>query len=204
MATLGSSGNAHGAISSCQSSLQEKLIKTSEQTFTALKWPWKSGEIMQILASIEIQKSTIIMGLQGATAEATQDMRRMVRDIQQQQNDGKIREWLSAPDPNTNFSAAREKCQLETGTWFLESQEFSQWFQLGNQSLWLYGIPRAGKTVLSSSIIESVVSRCDPDTVCAYFYFDSNSMDVKDRTVSSLVSSLLVQISATKVPDVLQ
>ncbi|KAF9729867.1 hypothetical protein PMIN01_11800, partial [Paraphaeosphaeria minitans] len=39
----------------------------------------------------------------------------------------KIRAWLSAPDPSTNYQKALKQRQDDTGLWFLESDQYAKW-----------------------------------------------------------------------------
>ena len=99
-------------------------------------------------------------------------------------------------DPISNHRAACEKCQAGTGEWFLSSHEFSNWF-LPKRSLWLCGIPGAGKTVLCSTIIENIRSRCSSDVACLYYYFDFSN-PLKGAVVNMLYS-FLAQLSSSAV-----
>lgn len=107
-----------------------------------------------------------------------------------------IHRWLSAPDPSRNHDAARKGRQSETGVWFLESQEFSDWKACPDTLLWLYGIPGCGKTVLSSTIIDDILHACQlrPSSAAAYFYFDFN--DVGMQSAENMLRSLLTQLAA--------
>ena len=49
-------------------------------------------------------------------------------------------EWLSSSaDPSANHNMAIKKREADTGTWFLESNDFCQWVNSPGL-LWLYGI----------------------------------------------------------------
>ena len=108
---------------------------------------------------------------------------------------GQIREWLSAPDPSTNYHKAHKQRQVDTGLWMLESEKYTIWRVGAASRLWLYGIPGCGKTVLSSTIIENLLQHChdDPGTVTAYFYFDFNDAQKQDPEL--MLCSLLCQLS---------
>lgn len=109
-----------------------------------------------------------------------------------EQHERDIRDWLSAPDPSSNYENALEKRHARTGLWFTSSQVFVDWKKQPNSFLWLHGIPGAGKTVLSSTIIEqlNIVSR--PGQVLLYFYFAFN--DTNKQTLENMLRSLLNQL----------
>jgi hypothetical protein len=106
---------------------------------------------------------------------------------------------LSAPDPSSNHYKARKQRQDDTGLWLLEGDKFRVWKEDAASILWLYGIPGCGKTILSSTIIETLSQHCSDDTdmVTAYFYFDFNDTQKQDPElmVCSLLRQLLQRLS---------
>jgi hypothetical protein len=112
----------------------------------------------------------------------------------QEERLGNICNWLSAPDPSTNYYKAHKQRQAETGLWLLDSPKFTGWKQRAASRLWLYGIPGCGKTILSSTIIEHLLQHCNDDirTVTAYFYFDFNDAQKQDPEL--MIRSLLCQL----------
>jgi hypothetical protein len=121
-----------------------------------------------------------------------QKVQRPMKDIEERL--GKIRSWLSAPDPSTNYHKAHKQRQAETGLWLLEGEQFTRWKKSAASRLWLYGIPGCGKTILSSTIIEHLLQYCHDDTnmVTAYFYFDFNDTQKQDPEL--MLRSLLCQL----------
>jgi Cdc6-like AAA superfamily ATPase len=107
----------------------------------------------------------------------------------------RIRQWLSAPDPSTNYQKALKLRQADTGLWLLKSDVYIEWKRSATTPLWLYGIPGCGKTILSSTILEDVLQHCqdDPGKAAAYFFFDFN--DAKKQDPEIMVRSLLCQLS---------
>ncbi|KAF2681949.1 hypothetical protein K458DRAFT_75668 [Lentithecium fluviatile CBS 122367] len=107
----------------------------------------------------------------------------------------KIRQWLSAPDPSTNYQKALKQRQDDTGLWFLESDQYTRWKADAASFLWLHGIPGCGKTILSSTILENVLQHCngDPGKVVTYFFFDFN--DLQKQNPELMVRSLICQLS---------
>jgi len=91
-------------------------------------------------------------------------------------NDEELLAWLRPTDVSINHMLARKKHEPTTGKWFLKSGEFMTWSNASKASLWLYGKPGSGKTILCSSIIEHIIGLCNstPSDQYAYFYFDFN------------------------------
>ncbi|KAF2627576.1 ankyrin, partial [Macroventuria anomochaeta] len=126
--------------------------------------------------------------LQKKIQEASGDIARAQETL------AKICNWLSAPDPSTNYYKAHKQRQAETGLWLLDGAKFAEWKKSTASRLWLYGIPGCGKTILSSTIIEHLLQHCNNDTrmVTAYFYFDFN--DTQKQNPELMLRSLLCQL----------
>ena len=106
----------------------------------------------------------------------------------------KIVDWLKVCDPSTNHNAARNAHEPDTGSWFINSSEFVKWRDNEVRSLWLQGIPGAGKTILCSTIIDEIQKYCiNRSEYClAYFYFDFN--DKKKQIVDNFLRSVIIQL----------
>jgi hypothetical protein len=105
-----------------------------------------------------------------------------------------------------NYQKTVKRRQADTGLWFLESDKYSAWKTNPASFLWLYGIPRCGKTILSSTIVQNVLKYCanDPGKAVAYFYFDFN--DTQKRSPELMIRSLASQLSqqCVKIPTMLE
>ena len=112
----------------------------------------------------------------------------------------KVLQWLKSSDPSTNHNAARKKYQPTTGEWFLKSHQYRSWMEGRISSIWLHGIPGAGKTILCSTIIDNVEAACAMNSrqMYAYFYFDFN--DSSKRTVTGMLRSMIYQLSVPSLP----
>jgi hypothetical protein len=94
-----------------------------------------------------------------------------------------------------NFYKAIEQRQANTGCWFLNSEQFSRWKIDTSSFLWLYGIPGCGKTILSSTILQTLLDLRQQDigNAVAYFYFDFTNP--RKQSSELMVSSLISQLS---------
>ncbi|TFY72970.1 hypothetical protein EVG20_g53 [Dentipellis fragilis] len=104
--------------------------------------------------------------------------------------------WLAATsDPWIYQNAAQEKLsESSTGQWFFEDQRFMEWKDQRHSSMWLYGKPGGGKTVLCSTIIKMLQDYTKSRTSCAlvFFYFDFK--DSAKQTFLDMLRSLLRQL----------
>jgi hypothetical protein len=148
-------------------------------------------------------KDNAIKRLQKQIHEAVEDVVgvSVSKTKSQEERLRKICNWLSAPDPSTNYRKAHEQRQAETGLWLLDGSKFTEWKERAESRLWLYGIPGCGKTILSSTIIEHLLQHCHDNAtmVTAYFYFDFNDIQKQDPELMlrSLLRQLLQRLSTT-------
>jgi hypothetical protein len=105
-----------------------------------------------------------------------------------------IYQWLAPPDPSLNYQKAIRQRQAGTGRWFLDSEQYKTWRTNSASSIWLHGIPGCGKSILSSTILESLYQYCldSPGKAVAYFYFDFN--DAQKQTPDMMIRSLTYQL----------
>lgn len=91
----------------------------------------------------------------------------------------------------TDFSSQRQK---GTGTWFLKSPEFVGW-RSGTQGSVLFcpGIPGAGKTMLSSLVIDHLWT-IYPDVGTGVAYMYCNYKKYEEQKAVDLLSALLKQL----------
>lgn len=106
--------------------------------------------------------------------------------------------WLTPTDygqQQTEFLSRREPM---TGQWLLDSSEFQEWFKRGQQNLFCPGIPGAGKTIMSSIVIDYVQTQCSgsADVGIAYVYCSYRS-GLQQKTIDILLS-LLKQLTRSR------
>ncbi|KAF4995561.1 hypothetical protein FDECE_12760 [Fusarium decemcellulare] len=111
----------------------------------------------------------------------------------QEQND--MLDWLTPVDYGSQQSDYFGRRQPGTGNWLLESAEFCTWLENSNQTLFCPGIPGAGKTILTSVVIDDMTSRfCwNTNIGIAYIYCDFRRQD--QQNVVDLLASLLKQLA---------
>ena len=104
--------------------------------------------------------------------------------------------WLSPVNPALKLHEFRKERQQGTGIWLFDRPEMSKWLDHPNNALWIYGIPGAGKTILSTLVVDEVLTRMRNETVgTAYFYIrhDDNSTYKPSSVLGSLIAQLARQ-----------
>lgn len=104
--------------------------------------------------------------------------------------------WLSPPDPLTNFNNALKRRHGTSGQWFLQSTAYTAWEKDRSSFLWLNGIPGCGKTVLSSTVVKNLEESKAHYGSLLYFYFDFS--DTQKQSLENLVRSLIEQLYCKK------
>ncbi|KAG4428800.1 hypothetical protein IFR05_015719 [Cadophora sp. M221] len=108
----------------------------------------------------------------------------------------KITKWLAPADVLSNHNASIKLRYGSTGSWFLGCSEFQNWLKDDNSPLfWLHAIPGAGKTVLTSTLINYLKHEYQSSEVgLAYFFCDYK--DPMKQDPSTVLRTLLNQLSS--------
>ncbi|KAM6538209.1 hypothetical protein FALCPG4_000090 [Fusarium falciforme] len=112
----------------------------------------------------------------------------------------KILEWLTTVDYAPQHNDLFRQRQPGTGQWFLDSQEFQTWVTSKTRKLFCHGIPGAGKTLITSIVIDHLCQRfgSDPNVGIAYIYFNFRKQDIQQP--EELLLSLLKQLAQRSSP----
>ncbi|MCJ1307667.1 hypothetical protein MMC25_001315 [Agyrium rufum] len=102
--------------------------------------------------------------------------------------------WLSSLDFTEKQRSIFAKHQKGTGEWLLSDNRFQRWF-CGEQNctLWCPGIPGAGKTILTSVVVNYLEENSPGKVAIAYVYCDYK--DPKTQNASEILSSVIRQLS---------
>ncbi|KAG6914859.1 hypothetical protein DXG01_014919, partial [Tephrocybe rancida] len=108
-------------------------------------------------------------------------------------NQRRLRDWLNAPDYVSDFRVAINRYYGGTCEWILQKPSFVQWTSsTSTPTLFIRGIPGAGKTILSSWMIERALGPTADATAVLYHYFKHTDTD--KRTDVSAVRSFIDQL----------
>ena len=110
--------------------------------------------------------------------------------------------WLAPTAHDVDYciqhlESAQAKRQPHTCEWILSNARFMEWSgTIASQGsfLWLYAKPGAGKTVLSSFLINHLQHKPSPSVEATVFYFFCNDNDGDRKTPVAVVKSLLYQL----------
>ncbi|KAJ4477612.1 ankyrin repeat-containing domain protein [Lentinula lateritia] len=105
-----------------------------------------------------------------------------------------IHKWLGAPDSSINLCTALDKKTSGTGNWIFHDPQYIHWMKQGGM-LWIQGKAGSGKTILLSTLIESL--QTDPQKLVAYHYFDTRDTTGAKSSYQGLLASILQQLGSS-------
>jgi hypothetical protein len=103
--------------------------------------------------------------------------------------------WLTLIDFATQQSDFISRREAGTGQWLLGSAEFQSWVKTDQQVLFCPGIPGAGKTILTSIIVDYLYAKIPKDTNIGIAYLYCNFRRQDEQTAEGLLASLLKQLT---------
>lgn len=120
---------------------------------TAAKWSFNRSDtyaILERVSRLQQHVNALLADHQYAMIERLEQMRQQSAD---QKLKAAILHWLSPMQMNQTHQTVSDRVEKGSGTWLLESDHFKRWESYSPETLWCWGIPGAGKTVMASIII---------------------------------------------------
>ncbi|KUJ24171.1 ankyrin [Mollisia scopiformis] len=106
----------------------------------------------------------------------------------------KLQGWLQPTDYTADSSEFRRHLSSQapgTGLWICNTARYQQWHQSdGHSSLWVKGVPGAGKSVIAASMVEHLSST--EDVPVLYFFF--RYIVAANRKPRNLIQDFLAQL----------
>lgn len=106
-----------------------------------------------------------------------------------------ILNWLTPTDyfsEQNNFIHCQ---QAGTGQWLLDSKQHEYWLLDAGQILFSTGLPGAGKTILTSEVIDDLGKRFQTGSSVGVVYIYCNFGQQDPQTLNYIVSSLLKHLA---------
>jgi len=122
------------------------------------------------------------------------DTTKLVR-YQEDHKQQAILNWLTPIDYFPQQNDFLKQRQAGTGQWLLNSTQFKNWLEIKNQTLFCPGIPGAGKTILTSIVVEELSTRIQGDCSIAIAYIYCNFKRQDEQSSEHLLAALLKQLA---------
>jgi hypothetical protein len=170
------------------SSGAESVGKRVKKGWKRLKW--EPEDIQELRGRI----SSNIAFLNAFNSQLTRDS--VVKLVQHQDDQDRrvIINWLSPVNYATQQSDFIGRRQEGTGQWLLDSNEFQTWFNQSKQTLFCPGIPGAGKTMITSIVVEHLSTKFQNDPGIGIAYLFCNFRRQQEQSPLDLLASLLKQL----------
>jgi hypothetical protein len=210
-------------ILSCQQTLQnirDKLEKSDpkengisvfQKAKRTLKWPLSASDTEKFLAEMERHRSTFDLALSVDALDAilssreangkteakidhvVQTLDRLCK-IENTKEQRRILQLIGAGDADEAYRANLKLHQHGTGLWFLEEgKPFSTWLATPSSKLWVYGIPGAGKTILSALAISKIAKSTSTTHGLAFYYCSHRNK--QSRELAGILACLVGQLA---------
>ncbi|KAI0196461.1 hypothetical protein F4808DRAFT_305556 [Astrocystis sublimbata] len=118
----------------------------------------------------------------------------------ERKEDTEVLDWLTSTNHGAQQTDNLRRRQPGTGQWLLDSEKYQTWLREPQTTLFCPGIPGAGKTILTSIVVDDLENRFRSETtasaVVAYVY--CNYKVQNEQTPEGLLSSLLKQLAQTE------
>jgi len=105
-----------------------------------------------------------------------------------------ILDWLTKTDYAPRQSEIVSRRQEGSGQWLLNSDIFKNWVSQSKQTLFCPGIPGAGKTVITSIVVEHLLTEFQNDINIGIAYIYCNYRRREKQKLVDLLESLLKQL----------
>lgn len=156
---------------------------------------WEPDEVRDLRSRI----SSNVTVLNSFTAAHTRDTVFKLELRQDHQEQQEILEWLTPVDTGAQQSDFIRRRQPGSGQWLVESREYGKWKATKGEILFCHGMPGAGKTILSSIVVNNLQeSDTNKDVAVCYFYCNFQRQD--EQRLENIVLGFLKQLAQITTP----
>jgi len=146
-----------------------------------------------------------IVAVSGAISATEANVRQMKSQLREDEHT-KILNWLTPANYGSQQSDYLGRHQQGTGQWLLNSEKYQSWLNSSQQVLFCPGIPGAGKTILTSVVIDDLATRFQGEDDVGIAYVYCNFQRTQEQNIHHLLASLLKQLAQSQpsLPEPLQ
>ncbi|KAF2106329.1 hypothetical protein BDV96DRAFT_654718 [Lophiotrema nucula] len=143
----------------------------------ALKWTMKEEKVRKLLDETILHKSTITLAMLGDITNDIKDIKGTMQNVQDQltvTDQRKVCDWIEHTNPTMMHNQSCRYHEDLTCRWMHRIDQWNDWLSRRRRVIWIHGIPGAGKTVLTSYLIQKTIEHCESlqaeRSACIYYY----------------------------------
>jgi hypothetical protein len=155
---------------------------------------WEPEDIRELRSRIS-SNITLLNAFNGRFARDNTTKLVQHQDDQQSRT---VLDWLTPVDYALQQSDFINRRQAGTGQWLIDSAEFKMWVKNDKQTLFCPGIPGAGKTILTSIVVEELTTRFRNDKSIGIAYLYCNFRRQDEQKAEELLASLVKQLAQSR------
>jgi Cdc6-like AAA superfamily ATPase len=172
--------------------MEANLADAEYQRFASLN-------LVQVVTDHGVQLRDILGELEKPILRIELAVAAMYEDLQESKRNT-ILQWLSSAPYPQHHENVQEGILENTGQWLLQHETFRRW-QTSSAStiLWLHGIPGAGKTKLTSVVLDSLLKPptiVPPNNAEAVAYFYCNRNEPQRQNPEVILRTIIQQLSS--------
>ncbi|KAI3534099.1 ankyrin repeat protein [Colletotrichum filicis] len=209
LATL-SSPDDESLLSACQDELV-RILEGLQKQLEGSRFGWQrfkamfSGEMTQsaienLQRRCQVINSMISIDNTTLAVKTNLEVRSLKKDLagrHLEERKIQILDRITPVDFTTQQIDNLDRRQEGTGKWLLESPEFEAWVLGDRRTLFCPGMPGAGKTMLSSIVIEHLKRRFEENSTVGVSFMFCNFRRHDEQTPRNLLASVLKQLYCT-------
>jgi len=172
-------------------------------------WPRSAGRIRVITESIEKHKMLMDGSITLAHVSEAHTARQHALEEFERQQEFRLRQDLESVKSSLgpvlydrDLQRLKTLRVIRSGAWLLDQGEYTKWYEPSDKTtrlLWLQGIPGAGKTFLSSTVIENIAARGDP-LVFAFLNYQSRETTSTLQILHSFIWQMALDNKGLQAP----
>ncbi|KAB8271024.1 hypothetical protein BDV30DRAFT_228526 [Aspergillus minisclerotigenes] len=150
-------------------------------------------ELLQVTDASDIQNTP---EARSVVMDNISEIKTIVKGLARDQEQKDLFRWLSPLSPSARHSENQRVRVEGTSVWILEDPRFLDWFGEGpsSQALCCFGNPGAGKTIISSVVIDSIRGRITTDSTIGLAYLYGDYRDHKVQTTENIIGAIVKQL----------
>jgi hypothetical protein len=156
---------------------------------------WEPDDICKLRSRITSNVSLLNSYSWRFTRDTVVKLERRQDGQERDQKHQSILNWLTKIDYVKQQNDFINRRQEGTGQWLLDSTEYQAWLETDKQTLFCPGIPGAGKTILTSIVVDDLHKRFRGDRTIGIAYIYCNFRRQDEQKADGLLASLLRQLS---------